>query len=231
MITRLGIPLLFVICTLIGCTSVRVGPRVGTELPAGSGGFNTVAGITAEGWYSPTGFVRLDPQVRVLHSSKHVDDGVGTLGYYSPTVDVMVNSRATVVELPIMMGFTLGDSSRLQPIFAVGGSIFARVHSTTSSIGTIESVESPDETTTYLINATRSDNTMSSINGSIFVMAGLTYVATSTMDVRTEVRTSFLPKGIPYWDPMYDYTGGSPYASFYVPEFSASIMISAVFHL
>ncbi len=231
MISRLGIPVMFMMCMLLGCTSMRVGPRVGTDIPAGSGGFNTVAGITAEGWYSPTGFVRLDPQVKVLHASKHVDDGVETLGYYSPTVDVMVNSRATFVELPIMMGFTLGDSSRLQPIFAVGGSIVARVYSTTTSIGTIESVESPDEVTTYMINTTRSDNSMSGINGSLFVMAGLTYPATSSMDVRTEVRTSFLSKGIPFWDPMHDYTGGSPYASFYVPEISTSIMISAVFHL
>lgn len=232
MISRLGIPVMFMMCMLLGCTSVRVGPRVGTDIPAGSGGFNTVAGITVEGWYSPTGFVRLDPQVRVLHSSQHVDDGMESLSDFKrPTIDADAQSTATFVELPIMMGFCIGDSARLQPIMAFGGSFISRMTSTTSTIGQITTYPNTGGEITREVNETHTDNARSSIYMSACVLVGATYAATPSLDLRMEARGTFQPNTIPYWEPMHAYTGGSPYASFYVPEFSASFMISAVFHL
>lgn len=232
MVARHGVLAFVTLCILSGCTSVRVGPRVGTDIPAGSGGFNTVAGITAEGWYSPTGFVRIDPQVRILHSSQHVDNGVESLSdFKSPTIDADAQSTATFVELPIMMGFCIGDSSRLQPIMAFGGSFTSRMTSTTSTIGKITTYPNTGGEVTREVNETHSDDAMSNIYLSVCMLVGATYAATPSLDLRMEARGTFQPNTIPYWDTMYAYTGGSPYVSFYVPEFSASFIVSAVFHL
>lgn len=229
---HLGVLALMVLSFLSGCVSTRVGPRVGTEIPTGSGGINTVTGITAEGWYSPSGFVRIDPQVRVLHASRHLVGQRGVIfEYMANSYDLVVQSRATFLELPIMLGFVLADSSRLQPIFAFGGSLFMRVHSTTTTAGTVEVIESSDQVSTYEINPTRFDNSNSDIAGSVFALAGLTYAATPTMDVRAEVRATFLSSETPFWDPIAGYSVGSLYTEFAVPSVSMSIMLSAVFHL
>lgn len=217
--------------SLCSCVSTRVGPRVGTDFPAGNGGLNTIAGITAEGWYSASGFVRVAPQIRTLHDSKHLVQSNEPGGYYWPVIemDLLVHSRATFFEIPVMIGFSLNDSSRFKTLFAFGGSVLSRFTSTTTNTGWVEPYDSTG--VRKYLDDVRTESTHSDISITLSGLAGVAYAITPSVDLRLEVQGTGIMKTLPFWEYEHSYTSGNQFVMITTRPFYVSLMCSAIFRL